>query len=131
MKPWFGFFLLYTILGWAGICPGQTFHENPRIAIVISRASFGQKWGVVQMSAHGWAGVANLTGIPYDCLFLNDLPEEKPLSRYHALVLVQCGYVEKALVPSVTLILKQYLAGGGKPRHRRAAGPLRRGGGGR
>ncbi len=31
--------------------------NNPRLGIVISKTSFQQRWGVTQMSAHGWAAV--------------------------------------------------------------------------
>jgi aspartate aminotransferase len=33
------------------------------------------------MSAHGWAAVANLAGIPYDCLFVSDLADVKAMDK--------------------------------------------------
>jgi hypothetical protein len=44
--------------------------ENPRVAVIMSRASFDRQWDVTQMSGHGWVGVANLAGIPYDTFFV-------------------------------------------------------------
>ncbi|MCF7805455.1 MAG: hypothetical protein K9N46_08815 [Candidatus Marinimicrobia bacterium] len=90
----------------------EIFIQNPRVGIVISNTSFQHRWGVTQMSAHGWAAVLNLAGIPYDCLFLSDLPK-KNLSRYSALVIGQCGYVEDELYDNLIPALQPYLDNGG------------------
>jgi uncharacterized membrane protein len=103
------FFVLFlTSAVWA-----KTGSENPRIGIVISKTSFQQRWGVTQMSAHGWAAVANLAGIPYDCFFLSDLPAAKNLDQYDALTIGQCTYVENSLYPDVVKTVKSYLESGG------------------
>ncbi|MBN2413262.1 hypothetical protein JXQ31_16400 [candidate division KSB1 bacterium] len=88
-------------------------YENPRIALVISESSFQQRWGVTQMSAHGWAAVANLAGIPYDCLFLKNLAGENDLSKYKSIVICQCTYVEDGLYSKVLNSLKNYINQGG------------------
>lgn len=90
----------------------ETSFQNPRVGIVISKTSFQHRWGVTQMSAHGWAAVLNLAGIPYDCLFLSDLPD-RDLSGYEALVIGQCGYVEDGLYKDLVPALKFYLNSGG------------------
>lgn len=99
----------------------QVKYDSPRIGIVIDETSYKQRWGITQMTAHGWAGIANLAGIPYDCLFLNDLPKNQQLSRYTALVLAQCSYVEEKLYPQMVSSLKKYLSTGG---HLIIDGPL-------
>ncbi len=68
---------------------GETV-ENPRLAVIMSRASFDRIWDVTRLSAHGWVGVANLAGIPYDTLFLEDLVVGEHLSLYRVLVFAGC-----------------------------------------
>ncbi|MFO7888886.1 MAG: hypothetical protein R6V04_00945 [bacterium] len=87
--------------------------KNPRIGIVISKTSFRQRWGVTQMSAHGWAAVAHLAGIPYDCLFLSDIARAKDLSSYDALIFGQCTYVEQSVYSDLLKSIKQYTDKGG------------------
>ncbi|MCL4705558.1 hypothetical protein KJ068_10375 [bacterium] len=87
--------------------------DTPRLGIVISRTSVEQHWGVAQMSAHGWAAVANLAGIPYDCLFLEDLADNKTLERYDLLIFGQCNYVEETAYQNLKSALQKYLAAGG------------------
>ncbi len=96
-----------------GAAPAQRTSVNPRIGIVISKASYRQKWGVVQMSAQGWAGVANLAGIPYDCLFLDEMPDDGGLARYGVLVFTQCGYAENGQAAGLAAALKKYIDRGG------------------
>lgn len=86
--------------------------ETPRIGIVISKISFQHRWGVTQMSAHGWSAVANLAGLPYDCLFLSELPELN-LSHYKALVFGQCTYIPVKLYPKLISSIVSYLSNGG------------------
>ena len=94
--------------------------ENPRLAIVISRTSFEQKWGVTQMAAHGWGAAANLAGIPYDCLFLEELTQAD-LARYQLLILAQCSYAPEQVYQQDLPLLKKYLNRGG---HLIIDGPL-------
>jgi len=87
--------------------------DTPRLGIVISRTSADERWGVTQMSAHGWAAVANLAGIPYDCLFVEDLGSGESLARYDLLIFGQCAYVDEAAYQKLITNLQGYLAGGG------------------
>jgi len=114
------FFCLFSFVFFQ-VGQAQTRYDSPRIGIVIDETSYKQRWGITQMTAHGWAGIANLAGIPYDCLFLNELPQHPQLSRYTALVLAQCSYVEEKLYPQLTKTLKKYLNAGG---HLIIDGPL-------
>jgi hypothetical protein len=86
--------------------------ENPRIAVIMSRASFDRQWDVTQMSGHGWVGIANLAGIPYDTLFLEDLGGER-LLPYTVLVLAECTSIEPETVARLTPVLARYLKQGG------------------
>ena len=86
--------------------------DKPRMGIVISKITFEKKWGVTQMSAHGWAAVANLAGVPYDCLFLEELPEAR-LPTYDLLVFGQCAYTDQMSYEKFTKALARYLAQGG------------------
>lgn len=96
----------------AVLVSADTSYQNPRVGIIISKTSFQHRWGVTQMSAHGWAAVLNLSGIPYDCLFLSEL-SQKNLSNYDALVLGQCSYVDDALYSDLIRVFKSYLKDGG------------------
>jgi hypothetical protein len=123
MKKYYFISLIFYLLSFFFFqtSQAQTRYDSPRIGIVIDETSYKQRWGITQMTAHGWAGIANLAGIPYDCLFLNELPQNKQLSRYTALVLAQCSYVEDQLYPQITSTLKKYLGTGG---HLVIDGPL-------
>ncbi len=91
MKKYLILLFIIPIINHSSFC--QAEFENPRAAIVISKTSFNHHWGVVQMSAHGWGGVMNLAGIPYDCFFVEDFSEETDLNKYNCLVFTQCTYL--------------------------------------
>lgn len=88
----------------------QVNFENPRAAIVISKTSFTHHWGVTQMSAHGWGGVMNLAGVPYDCFFVEDLSEDKDLSKYNCLIFSQCTYLTDKDYEALLTVLEKYLS---------------------
>jgi len=71
------------------------------------------RWMITQMSAHGWAGVANLSGIPYDCLFISDVVSDQNLSRYDLLIFAQCSYVYEKNYSGLVDALKKYITKGG------------------
>ena len=87
--------------------------RDPRIAIIISRSSVEHRWGVSQMAAHGWAGIANLAGLPYDCLFIDDLTEMADPERYDLLLFAQCGYIEDRLYDPLCDVIASYIDRGG------------------
>lgn len=91
----------------------QVAFENPRIGIVISKTSFTHHWGVVQMSAHGWGGVVNLAGIPYDCFFVEDLTAEMNMDNYQCLIFTQCSYLPDKSYKELISILEEYISNGG------------------
>lgn len=117
------FRLLYGILIYLILPPtllAATF-EKPRMAVVISRSSFEKAWDVTQMSGHGWVGIANLAGIPYDTLFLEEIASGQSLNAYSLLVLAQCTVVEPGTIQQLQPILQSYLNKGG---HLILDGPL-------
>lgn len=91
----------------------QTSSDNPRVGIVISKTSFTHAWGVVQMSAHGWGGVVNLAGIPYDCFFVEDLNTEMKLDNYKCLIFTQCSYMTNAVYNELIKVITGYTSNGG------------------
>jgi len=87
--------------------------ESPRIGIVISKATMQDRWMITQMSAHGWAGVANLAGIPYDCLYISDVCTDQNLLSYDLLVFAQCSFIYNEYYRDLVNALKKYVAAGG------------------
>jgi hypothetical protein len=87
--------------------------HNPRVAIIMSKATFDRAWDVAQMSAHGWVGVANLAGIPYDTLFLEDLVSNRSASGYRVLVFAQCTTIEPITLKQLVPFLQNHLENGG------------------
>lgn len=87
--------------------------ENPRLAVIMSRTSFKRTWDLAQMSGHGWVGIANLAGIPYDTLFLEDLVAGDHLLSYRLLVFAECTSIEPDTVRRLTPILATYMNQGG------------------
>jgi len=79
-------------------------YEKPRMGIVISTAMIQDRWMNSQMGAHGWAAVANLAGIPYDCLYLTDLTAKAHSINYDVLVITQAAYADKQIYPDLVLL---------------------------
>ena len=105
-------FLSILLLNISVVYPEISF-DNPRIGIVISKASFKQHWGITQMTAHGWGGIANLAGIPYDCLFIEDINLKNNLKKYDCLIFGQCDYVSEGNYNSLVSALNTYIKEGG------------------
>jgi hypothetical protein len=82
------------------------------MAIFMGRASYAHSRDSAQMSARGWAGMANMAGIPYDTLFLEDIAVQD-LARYRLLVFAQITCVEEKTLAALAGSLEKYLAGGG------------------
>jgi hypothetical protein len=104
--------ILITILNVSIVFPNDSF-DNPRVGIVISKASYKHHWGITQMAAHGWGGVVNLAGIPYDCLFIEDINPENNLKKYDCLIFGQCKYVSEENYNPLKDALKKYIVQGG------------------
>ena len=111
MRKSFYFFVIFFFVNISTF--SQINFNNPRIAIVTSKTSFTQHWGVTQMSAHGWGGIANLAGIPYDCFFVEDLSKETEIKKYSSLILTQCTYLTNEDYDNLCDILQSYLTNSG------------------
>ncbi len=87
--------------------------KNQKMAIVISKASYDSNEDI-RNSAMGWAAVANMAGIPYDCLFLSEAVNKEVMQNYDLLVLTQCSLVEEYLYQEMLMNLPDYLSSNGK-----------------
>src|SRR5512132_1257182 len=82
-KIWFGVVLL--LLCGTAFASTASFTQ-PRMAIFLSKTSYHHAWETSQLAGHGWVGIATLAGIPYDTLFVEEIPGDQELSRYSTLV---------------------------------------------
>ncbi len=85
--------------------------RQPRVAIFLSKTSYHRAWETSQLAGHGWVGMATLAGIPYDTLFVEEMPGDKELSKYSTLVFAQAALVDDATYSQIVLRLRAYLAG--------------------
>jgi hypothetical protein len=96
----------------SGIAFGSTrSFQQPRLAIFLSKTSYHHAWETSQLAGHGWVGVATLAGLPYDTLFVEQMPDGKELSKYSSLVFAQTSQVDDATYSQIVLHLRAYLAG--------------------
>ena len=107
------FSILIILFAFSRLTFCQFNFENPRIAIVISKTSFTHHWGVTQMSAHGWGGVVNLAGIPYDCYFAEDFSDDFNYEKYDCIIFSQCTYLTEDAYEKTVDMLEKYLSEGG------------------
>jgi hypothetical protein len=84
---------------------------QPRLAIFLSKTSYHHDWETSQLAGHGWVGIATLAGIPYDTLFVEDMPGDPELSKYSTLVFAQVTRVDDATYSQIVLRLRAYIAG--------------------
>ena len=84
---------------------------QPRLAILLSKTSYHHDWETSQLAGHGWVGIATLAGIPYDTLFVEEIPGDQELSKYSTLVFAQATQVDDATYSQIVLRLRTYLAG--------------------
>ena len=84
---------------------------RPRLAIFLSKTSYHHAWETSQLAGHGWVGIATLAGIPYDTLFVEEMPGDQELSKYSTLVFAQATLVDDATYAQIVLRLRAYLAG--------------------
>lgn len=111
MNKFISLLIFSLIIGESAFC--KLNFENPRVAIIISKSSFTHHWGVTQMSAHGWGGVVNLAGVPYDCFSAEDFSDDLNLKNYDCLIFTQCTYLSDAVYEKTVKVLESYLSEGG------------------
>ena len=95
--------LIFLIFAVHGSVYAMTF-KHPRTGIVISKTSFEKNWEHTQMSAHGWTAIANLAGVPYDCLLIKDIVENEELSKYSLLIFGQCTHISERIFPKLHIL---------------------------
>jgi hypothetical protein len=81
------------------------------VAIFLSKTSYHHAWETSQLAGHGWVGISTLAGIPYDTLFVEEMPGDQELSKYSTLVFAQATLVDDATYSQIVLRLRAYLAG--------------------
>jgi hypothetical protein len=86
--------------------------KQPRMAIFLSKTSYHHDWETSQLAGHGWVGISALAGIPYDTLFVEEMPDDKELSKYSTIVFAQATLVDDATYSQIVLRLRAYLSGG-------------------
>ncbi len=86
--------------------------KQPRMAIFLSKTSYHHDWETSQLAGHGWAGISTLAGIPYDTVFVEEMPDDKELSKYSTIVFAQAALVDDATYSQIVLRLRAYLSGG-------------------
>ena len=69
--------------------------REAKVAVVMSKTSYGIAGSETGSAGKAWTAVANLAGLPYETLFVEDLKEEA-LDAYTLLVLSQCIYLTEA-----------------------------------
>ena len=84
--------------------------RQPRVAIFLSKTSYHHAWETSQLAGHGWVGISTLAGIPYDTLFVEEMPGDQELSKYSTLVFAQATLVDDATYSQIVLRLRAYLA---------------------
>ena len=84
---------------------------QPRLAIFLSKTSYHHAWETSQLAGHGWVGIATLAGIPYDTLFIEEMPGDQELLKYSTLIFGQATLVDDATYSQIVLRLRAYLAG--------------------
>lgn len=95
--------------------------KNQKMAIVISKASYNSNEDIRNV-AMGWAAVANMAGIPYDCIFLSDVINKEIIHNYNLLVLTHCSHIEESIYEEMLRTLPDYLSSSGK--HLIVDGPI-------
>lgn len=79
--------LLTTLL--TVLLAGTLSARDAKVAVVMSKTSYGIAESETGSAGKAWTAVANLAGLPYETLFVEDLKSEA-LDAYSLLVLSQC-----------------------------------------
>ena len=81
--------ILFSLL--AGLLSAR----EAKVAVVMSRTSYNVAESETGGAGKAWTAVANLAGLPYETLFVEDLKAEA-LDKYSLLILSQCIYLTDA-----------------------------------
>ena len=92
--------------------PGAVlFARETKVAVVMSKTSYGIAQEETGAAGKAWTAIANLAGLPYETLFVEDLKKEA-LDAYSLLVLSQCLYLTDAEYAQVDGAVRHFVEAG-------------------
>ena len=101
--------LLTTLL--TVLLAGMLSARDAKVAVVMSKTSYGIAESETGSAGKAWTAVANLAGLPYETLFVEDLKGEA-LDAYSLLVLSQCLYLTDAEYALVEGAVRHFVEAG-------------------
>ena len=101
--------LLTTLL--TILLAGTLSARDAKVAVVMSKTSYGIAESETGSAGKAWTAVANLAGLPYETLFVEDLKSEA-LDAYSLLVLSQCLYLTDAEYALVEGAVRHFVEAG-------------------
>lgn len=90
---------------------GTLSAREAKVAVVMSRTSYAIAESETGSAGKAWTAVANLAGLPYETLFVEDLNEEA-LDACSLLVLSQCLYLTDAEYARVDAAVRHFVEAG-------------------
>ena len=90
---------------------GTLSAREAKVAVVMSKTSYGITADETGSAGKAWTAVANLAGLPYETLFVEDL-KEASLDAYSLLVLSQCLYLTDAEYALVEGAVRHFVESG-------------------
>ena len=90
---------------------GTLFAREAKVAVVMSKTSYRIAESETGSAAKAWTAVANLAGLPYETLFVDDL-QVASLDRYSLLILAQCLYLTDAEYAQVESAVRHFVEAG-------------------
>ena len=90
---------------------GTLSARDAKVAVVISKTSYGIAESETGSAGKAWTAVANLAGLPYETLFVEDL-KDASLDAYSLLVLSQCLYLTDAEYALVDGAVRHFVEAG-------------------
>ena len=90
---------------------GTLFAREAKVAVVMSKTSYRIAESETGSAAKAWTAVANLAGLPYETLFVEDI-QAASLDRYSLLILAQCLYLTDAEYAQVEGAVRHFVEAG-------------------
>ena len=90
---------------------GTLFAREAKVAVVMSKTSYNVNMSETGGAGKAWTAVANLAGLPYETLFVEDLQADK-LDDYSLLILSQCLYLTDAEYALVDRAVRHFVDAG-------------------
>ena len=90
---------------------GTLSAREAKVAVVMSKTSYNVNMSETGGAGKAWTAVANLAGLPYETLFVEDLQADK-LDDYSLLILSQCLYLTDAEYALVDGAVRHFVEAG-------------------